>query len=326
MPARVSGDRPPGRFIIAAASAGSAFPAEPFTFTIHSIFRSALNLRITPNLPLISFVADARHAHPRGVVVPCSRFDTWSLEHCLHGWFDGNCLSFDVTDAPRVLIGHSRSDVEERAPAIVPSAALSSALFLASTLVASGRRARGSVPIFLGTELEADHDAFTALLQSSATRLSPAFDVHSIAAALHAVERLIGLGPGLTPAGDDFLCGFLIARRALAHRDERDLLFLDDFGWALRNLLRQTNEISAAFLASAADGRFSAALVAFARAVGAITDSIDGPASVSAESADALSAAVSTLCSIGHGSGLDAAEGFLYGLSTEGGSQYGNQA
>jgi hypothetical protein len=320
MPARVSGDRPPGRFVIAAASAGSIFPTEPFTFTIHSIFRSALNLRITPTLPLISLVADTRHAHPRGVVVPCSRFDTWSLERCLRGSFDGNCLSFDVTDAPRVLIGHSRSDAEERAPEIVPSADLSRALSRAATLVASGRQARGSAPIFLGTELEAKPDAFTALLRASASKLSPAFELRSISAALYTVERLIGLGSGLTPAGDDFLCGFLTARQSLAHRDGRDLLFLDDFGRALRSLLRQTNEISAAFLASAADGRFSAALIAFAHAVRSTAD----PASLSAQSEDTLHRAISTLCSIGHGSGLDAAEGFLYGLSTEGGSQYDN--
>jgi hypothetical protein len=38
----------------------------------------------------------------------------------------------------------------------------------------------------------------------------------ALADAVEQAERIVGLGPGLTPAGDDFLCGLLLALRLLA--------------------------------------------------------------------------------------------------------------
>ena len=56
---------------------------------------------------------------------------------------------------------------------------------------------------------------------------------------------LIWLGIGLTPSGDDFLCGFLAGLRL----SNGSSLFL--------HTLDRTNEISAAFLRCAAFGQFS---------------------------------------------------------------------
>ena len=66
---------------------------------------------------------------------------------------------------------------------------------------------------------------------------------------------LLGLGPGLTPSGDDLLGGLMIALTALDQTGVRDQL------WdALRPELEMlTNEISAMHLAVAADGLGSAA-------------------------------------------------------------------
>ena len=71
-----------------------------------------------------------------------------------------------------------------------------------------------------------------------------------------AVRTLLGLGPGLTPAGDDFLAGVVVALRALG-----------DFArarWLAREIVARapflTNEISRAHLAAAAEGRLRADL------------------------------------------------------------------
>lgn len=308
-PPRVSGDRPPGRFVLAAESAGSFFPTLPFSCTVHSLFRSALNLKTSADHHLLSFIADLRYAHPRGAVVRGARFDEWGVSRGDSGFFDGYSLSFGVTDTPRVLLGPERSDAEERPPAIPRSPSLVLALGRARALVAAARTERGSRAIFVGTELDSG-DAFGVHLRAAASDTAAAFGSRSVPAALDAADRLIGLGTGLTPTGDDFLCGFLASRRALAVNEARSARFLDEWGQSFMEngdrASSRTNEISAAFLASAAVGRFSTALVDFARA---IASEIECEAGL-----PALAAAVAALSSIGHGSGLDAAEGFLYGL------------
>ena len=69
---------------------------------------------------------------------------------------------------------------------------------------------------------------------------------------------LIGLGIGLTPSGDDFLCGVLAGLTLLGLRDSQDFRHLS--AEISRNLAK-TNAISAAFLRCAMDGQFSEALV-----------------------------------------------------------------
>lgn len=78
---------------------------------------------------------------------------------------------------------------------------------------------------------------------------------------------LIGRGPGLTPAGDDALAGFVYARRATAHPER------DEDRAAVARLLAATGEPSRSLLAAAARGEvFSPAadmLAALLRADGA---------------------------------------------------------
>ena len=74
---------------------------------------------------------------------------------------------------------------------------------------------------------------------------------------------LIGLGIGLTPSGDDFLCGFLAGlRMSLSVSSHIPTAESDSFRQILEEQicshLNRTNEISAAFLQCAALGQFSA--------------------------------------------------------------------
>lgn len=74
--------------------------------------------------------------------------------------------------------------------------------------------------------------------------------------------RLIGLGIGLTPSGDDFLCGFLAGLRMSSSVSSQILTVKpDNFRQILEEKicshLNRTNEISAAFLHCAALGQFS---------------------------------------------------------------------
>lgn len=111
-----------------------------------------------------------------------------------------------------------------------------------------------------------------------------------------AAASLIGLGPGLTPAGDDFAGGALIALRAAGHAPLADRVA----AWALALAEEGTGKISRAHLRCAAAGEGHEALHDLLRALN------EGEVAI-ARSMDALSR-------VGHSSGLDAAAGALLAL------------
>lgn len=76
-----------------------------------------------------------------------------------------------------------------------------------------------------------------------------------------AARGLVGLGPGLTPAGDDVLCGLLLGLRASGRDPERTLL-----EEAVLPLLGRTTALSATLLRHAAQGYAVPPVVALLRA------------------------------------------------------------
>lgn len=110
------------------------------------------------------------------------------------------------------------------------------------------------------------------------------------------VAKLIGLGPGLTPSGDDLLAGVLVALAELGFTKSRDKLWN-----ACRGHLGRTNEISAAHLRGAARGYASSALHE------AIHTTMGGRV-------DHVGHALTRLTQIGHSSGRDAFAGALIAL------------
>jgi hypothetical protein len=69
-------------------------------------------------------------------------------------------------------------------------------------------------------------------------------------------EQLIGLGPGLTPSGDDYLGGMLVALRLTGRAMQAEGLWR----WLQPRLKERTSAISAAHLAAAAAGEAHEAL------------------------------------------------------------------
>ena len=85
--------------------------------------------------------------------------------------------------------------------------------------------------------------------------------LHTKESAAVAATRLIGLGPGLTPAGDDLLLGYL----AIYAHMGGDSLLLEALRAAILNNLSRTGEISAQMLKDAVFGHYpdrAAAVVA----------------------------------------------------------------
>ncbi len=111
-----------------------------------------------------------------------------------------------------------------------------------------------------------------------------------------ALEPLLGLGPGLTPAGDDFLCGVLVTLRALGAREAALDLYRRLCGHLRRCGEWHANPVSAGYLRAAARGLAGEPLH---RALNALL----------AGERETLSTALAGLDAVGHSSGWDALAG-----------------
>jgi hypothetical protein len=111
-----------------------------------------------------------------------------------------------------------------------------------------------------------------------------------------AATLLVGLGPGLTPSGDDVLGGLMLALTAAGHADLRDLLW-ETIAPELDAL---TVPISAMHLSAAADGLAGAGLHDLLNALLA--------------NAPDLEDKLATAANHGHTSGWDAVAGLVLGL------------
>ena len=111
------------------------------------------------------------------------------------------------------------------------------------------------------------------------------------------LKRLLGRGPGLTPAGDDFLGGAMIALHAIGQPQLANKM------WAALEpgLTEQTGPISAALLTVAADGTGSASLH---RVIHALL------------TRENLDTTLAELDQIGHSSGWDAFAGVVLAIRT----------
>jgi Protein of unknown function (DUF2877) len=115
---------------------------------------------------------------------------------------------------------------------------------------------------------------------------------------------LLGLGPGLTPSGDDVLCGMLVALHAVGQTGMAAELYAALAAAAPR----ATSPLSAAFLRAAAEGLGCEALHAAIAAV------LEGQT-------DAVSDRAVALGRIGHTSGWDALAGAMLVLQAFGSTQ-----
>lgn len=106
------------------------------------------------------------------------------------------------------------------------------------------------------------------------------------------IASLIGLGPGLTPSGDDLVGGVMIALRMFDHQTAADCLA----GWALPIARQNTGKISIAHLTEAAGGEGADALH---RVIALIADG----------DKTGLKPGLDEIDAIGHSSGWDALAG-----------------
>jgi hypothetical protein len=125
-----------------------------------------------------------------------------------------------------------------------------------------------------------------------------AFRLHH---ALSALTRLIGLGSGLTPSGDDFLVGYLAGLWSTVGTDGSRSRFLTAMGSWVTEAAVTTNTISSAYLRSAVRGNVAEPVATLAQQLAYGLDMED------------VRAATQVALSVGHTSGSAGVLGLLLG-------------
>lgn len=120
-------------------------------------------------------------------------------------------------------------------------------------------------------------------------------------AAISAIGPLIGLGPGLTPSGDDFIVGYLAGLWSTAGNDSSRLRFMSSLGAWLSRAVAWTNAISSTYIKSAVNGNVSEPIATLAQRFG------------QAKSMDSVRGATRIALQVGNTSGSDGVEGLLLG-------------
>ncbi len=119
-----------------------------------------------------------------------------------------------------------------------------------------------------------------------------------------AVGRFVGLGYGLTPSGDDFLCGMLYAFHRFSAISEKSVKYLKMCSDAVRVHITQTNEVSAEYLRCALDGEYFEVIE---RVLDCLSSNQD-------KNIHKLDSALSELLSVGASSGSDIMCGILFAI------------
>jgi hypothetical protein len=294
-----------------AISVGDAVPRTDFDAAVHSVFRSAVNLRLDKGHRLLTLVAPNEADLPQGIrvdtpagfsfeicrageLVTCRddilRFDSLTIE--LRGARRWKCdlpsLHADLTNPSAATAWQcawdalNKRQVQLNAEIIAENLFRSDAAIRAGAPRTAGETMRGLV------DATQKHDFFTAA---------------------SSVRPLIGLGAGLTPSGDDLLVGYLAGLWCAVLGNSDRAQFVANLGKAVVRLSRRTTDISRSYLYHAARGQVSSRLADLAEAI------------CRGDNLERVNVTVESAMQVGHTSGMDAVTGLLIGLVVWDGNQ-----
>ena len=170
----------------------------------------------------------------------------------------------------------------------------------ATRTIAQGRATAGGFGALLGAGNPHDPVGILKVARPIVAGLIRALEAGDRIAAAESAARLIGLGPGLTPSGDDVLVGIEAALHRLAQPSAGFLAL------ALGDVEERTTELSATFLRHAAAGEFAERVHTL---LAALLGSDDETIPAAIDRAVAWGATSGTDCLLGVLIGLDVAAG-----------------
>lgn len=260
-----------------AISIGSAVPREFLRGRVHSVFDRACNLRLLDG-SLVTLVVSALGNVPQGIRLGTPASFDFPSSHLRPGQavitrgdllaVAGTSLFIDLRSARPWDPDLSRLRADFSRPDVRVAWSLSR-LELDGHPLRDEKRSLGA--ILLPSAASVPNPSFDSTLAwgvlSSTLDLARAVKRLDLMAVIGLAEALIGLGPGLTPSGDDLLVGYLGGLWAAAGDVRERLEFLSGLARSVLSLAHRTNEISRVYLQHAAAGRLSEPLVELARAI-----------------------------------------------------------
>lgn len=265
--------------------------AAPFTARVHSVFDHAVNLRADADCGLYALASAQSDNAPATLVVDVPSFDRLGLRPGarLTTRGGGRILSAGALEIALDGARPWEATLPVLQKADLPLQWLER--FIAEHGVAGGVKPRARD----ATALE---HATGRLLAGACAGLDAALRARRADAVYAHASRLVGLGPGLTPAGDDYLVGIAIAcclEGGTAHPH------LDVLRRVVDVSADRTPAVSHATLAHAVRGRVRESLIGLAEAIAAGDES-------------AMARRAFRVLAIGASSGTDILAGMLAGL------------
>lgn len=278
-------------------SAGQALHSQTTATVIASFDRSCY---LATDHGLICVASDDLYDGPINLLLRASdHWVSWSDLRIVVGqaWIlRGDQLSRIDGPALNIDIGAARAWQPNRRAASVQRQKIRQASHALRKFIGSRSRSDGLLDLVLDPEIELTSAMNRAAIgplrrvrTHAVTWLSDG-DLHIVSA----LGDLLGLGPGLTPSGDDLIAGFMIACHYTGHGNAAS-----DLWHRLENMARErTTPISFAHLSAAGQG-FGAA---------PFHDLLDA---LVANRTDRIGKTLDAACGVGHCSGLDAVGGLV---------------
>lgn len=287
-----------------AISIGCAVPRMDFDATVHSAFRSAVNLRLTDESNLLTLVTSNEADLPQGIRVDTPDdfsfeiFRTGELITCRNHLlrFTSSALTID----PRAAVGFSCNLPALQADMTNPSVVTA---WQSVWLILNKQQIQSKAEIIAQDLFRSDESIRVGVSRKAGESMQSLFESARRYDQITAfpVYPLIGLGTGLTPSGDDLLVGYLAGLWCAVQGKNERIQFVSHLGKVTTGLSHRTNDISRTYLYHAAQGQVSSRLANLAEAI------------CRGEKADLYAIAQSAM-QTGHTSGMDTVTGLLIGL------------
>ena len=276
-------------------------PRENFDTVIQSVFDSAVNLRLAHNDRLITVLLSDHYELPQGIRIATKDVPLHSLTIDHRAAARGGILRFasfslaiDLRGAPvwKCPVRELNTDMS--------ALSVQESWSAAWELLNKEQRLRNTDIVAEDLFQSNAGSPLSQKLSGPLMQLITSTDQFALETSMHAAQKMIGLGPGVTPSGDDILIGLLAGLWSLAGENPPQLLFIHSFGSALMELAARTNVISRTYLYHATQGQFSSSLSNLTDAI-ARGGNVEQPAQMAMH--------------VGHSSGMDSVTGLLIGLS-----------
>jgi len=288
-----------------AITIGYAVPVDHFDASVHSLFQSSINLRLNKVNRLITLFAASEGDLPQGIRLDApanftfEKLQTGEPAVCRDGIlrFKNTSLTIQLRGARRWKSDLPSLMVDASNPVVLPAWDL--------VWEALNKRQRFSKSEILAEDFFRSDESESASVSQNAGKAMRDLLRAARRYALpnrEAVRALIGLGPGLTPSGDDLLVGYIAGLWSSVHDRNERLQFISSLGKTIVRLSRMTNDISRTYLLHAVRGQISSWLANLVTAMSR------------GEPPEHLLEIAETAMKVGHTSGMDAVTGMLVGL------------